>query len=364
VPRGTPLTGYLDPSSDVGALVDQAAAAWDATGTMDRYTTSPFARTQERARRGRTGPGRPPTAAPPTAPTGPRLSDDDQARLNTANREANRLNAQAYRLQQQGRDAEATALRGQAAIHRAEAERITDTLRGSAVREPAAIRGGGSPATRNVPVTTATDPGDGRAPAGRSLRNVLGRSGDAGVDNAVDAALKAVARVHGDGPLPGLPVDAVTRLPGSRQAEFVWLRAPGGTPSSPSRVMIVATSRIKDLSVVHEIGHYLDLFALGDPERPLRSRPAAARLMAAIRGSEDARQLREVSVGADPFSSDGELFARAYAQYVATRGGNSRLLKQLQEAQRIRTPNQWPASQFELIADAFDELFAELRWRA
>jgi hypothetical protein len=53
VPRGTPLTGYLDPSSDVGALVDQAAAAWDATGTMDRYTTSPFARTQERARRGR-----------------------------------------------------------------------------------------------------------------------------------------------------------------------------------------------------------------------------------------------------------------------------------------------------------------------
>jgi hypothetical protein len=133
VPTGTPLTGYLDPGSDVGALVDQAAAAWDATGTMDRYTTSPFARTQERARRGRTGPGRPPTAATPSAPTGPRLSDDDQARLNTANREANRLNAQAYRLQQQGRDAEATALRGQAAIHRAEAERITDTLRGSAV---------------------------------------------------------------------------------------------------------------------------------------------------------------------------------------------------------------------------------------
>lgn len=69
VPRGLPVSGYLDPGSDVGALVDQAAAAWDATGTMDRYTASTFAREQERARRGRT-PTAPQVPAQRTGPAG------------------------------------------------------------------------------------------------------------------------------------------------------------------------------------------------------------------------------------------------------------------------------------------------------
>lgn len=68
----------------------------------------------------------------PAVPPGPRLSDTDQARLNAANSEANRLNAQAYKLEEQGRHAEAAALREQAAVHRAEADRITDTLHGTA----------------------------------------------------------------------------------------------------------------------------------------------------------------------------------------------------------------------------------------
>ena len=89
VPRGLPVAGYLDPGSDVGALVDdvgalvdQAAAAWNATGTMDRYTASTFARDQERHRRtpaaaaagGRgSGRGRVPAQRTGSMPQGPQV---------------------------------------------------------------------------------------------------------------------------------------------------------------------------------------------------------------------------------------------------------------------------------------------------
>jgi hypothetical protein len=68
VPRGTPLAGYLDPGSDVGALVDQAGQAYARGRGIIEFNTSTFARDQERRRRGGAGPG---PSAPVRAGTRP-----------------------------------------------------------------------------------------------------------------------------------------------------------------------------------------------------------------------------------------------------------------------------------------------------
>ena len=64
---------------------------------------------------------------------------------------------------------------------------------------------------------------------------------------------------------------------------------------------------------------------------------------------------------------DTEMFARSYAQYIATKSQDVAMLAELDEIRTPRSaqfsyPTQWQNDDFEPIAQAFDEMFKELEW--
>ncbi len=69
----------------------------------------------------------------------------------------------------------------------------------------------------------------------------------------------------------------------------------------------------------------------------------------------------------DYLLSPEELFARAYAQYIASRSEDPEMLEELdrrREEHEGGYPQQWPDAEFAPIAGAFDAMFGGLGWRA
>lgn len=210
---------------------------------------------------------------------------------------------------------------------------------------------------------------------------------------AVQNALAALDRVHGDGMLPSLPVFG----------NMARVRAEGAFRSTlAGRAVDI---RLKPgrkvgtgLTFVHEVGHFLDLSGLGTPGRkftgqvalqvssvvgtPLGRAMQAVQLAAhgsarltELRAGQAAgylmvqtpRGLQRVRVQAGRFDywlSPEEVWARAYAQYIAVRSGDAQLATDLAEHFSGKIVNvQWEAQDFEPIARAIDTLLEVAGWR-
>ncbi|MGE0444833.1 MAG: hypothetical protein AB7P99_06350 [Vicinamibacterales bacterium] len=221
------------------------------------------------------------------------------------------------------------------------------------------------------------------------LGTPIGPAVDLRIDSAAHRAmlrevLDEIDGVHGDGPLAQIPLYLDREAPATTNAYYV----PQGIGYPPRLAMTAAgMRRTPRLTLVHEVGHWLDEQALGDPTR----RPANVRMdilrdedaqffgtrngnpafndwIEAVHGSQAFRQIFLIE-DADPFfvrylTSRHELWARSYAQYIATRSGNALLLADLN---RVRSsaiyPQQWTDADFEPIGRAMDRMFADLGWR-
>ena len=183
----------------------------------------------------------------------------------------------------------------------------------------------------------------------------------------IRAALEAIDRVHGDGELPALLVQ-IERLEFGQQGYY--------DPKIPCVVVSDSAPR-PALTLVHEVGHVLDHHGLGG-SRSLASRthPALEDWRVATMRSQAYHILWYIGhTSSDPVAVataayhllKGELWARAYAQYVVMRSGSRTLLDQLDEVRRpvaetIYLPRQWDDDDFVQIADAIDRLFRRQGW--
>lgn len=223
------------------------------------------------------------------------------------------------------------------------------------------------------------------------------------LENQGGAVLAAIDRVHGDGPLPDLPVKVGT--PGRGGVQAAYRRHWSGQPAD-----IITRKRPPQpaLTLAHEIGHFLDnagmtrtsasdkflgKFASEDP-----AFPGMATLFAALRSSASVKvlegyqeQMRTqghvvfqtgpdeqrrvvVSTGWLKYAvSEKELWARAYAQYIAVRSGDKKMMAELRRWQKeyhaeagkgdnIPVPEQWDDDDFSPIAAAIDGIFEALGW--
>jgi hypothetical protein len=216
-------------------------------------------------------------------------------------------------------------------------------------------------------------------PRGRSIGSCLlvpaGRQFD-----PVRAAVAAIDSVHGDGTLPQLVVR--TNASTVEAASYGWDDRSG----RPLSLSVSRRAPRPQLAVVHEVGHFLDHQVFGDRRRFGSESDRVPDLMQAIGDTMAVRRLRElrsrrqVLIRTHPhrrerFTLDQalisylleprEIFARAYAQYVAVRSGDLRLLTQLQEVQRdlfvgMVYHQQWDQEDFLPVRGAFDRM---LRWR-
>lgn len=119
-------------------------------------------------------------------------------------------------------------------------------------------------------------------------------------------------------------------------------------------------------TVVHEIGHYIDRWALGPGgdewlkmASHIRTDPEVRAVMAAIEDAPSIRKFADLVVTRDNadykayFLGDAEMFARSFAQWIALRTGT----EQPDLSGMGAVPYVLPEDEFEPIAEAFDRLF-------
>jgi hypothetical protein len=131
-----------------------------------------------------------------------------------------------------------------------------------------------------------------------------------------------------------------------------------------------------ELSLLHEIGHFLEFAAIpganfghrdwnSDPflGRMLDAANASAcvsHLRTAVQGMTDPLQIRAFGYYLDP----KEIWSRAYAQFIAARSQDPVLMGFLdrRRSPNIPDPIQWKDSDFGPMTAAIESVFAELGW--
>lgn len=249
---------------------------------------------------------------------------------------------------------------------------------------------------------------------GRSVSESL-RAGEGGTryrptpptkafQKVLDTVTKQIDSVHGDGQLPDLPVYNTTKGMRTSLGQFRSMR-----DGSPLDIKIRSASNKDSLSyLTHEIGHFLDNSALRkDGEKWATediTKGPIAQVFKAIEDSEafkkDTSLLNEIAAEsrAHPYgqglprepdgriiwhplhsyesflryaTSNRELWARAYAQYIAEMTGDETMLATIQSEVNLnevyhgatgadQIAYQWTTADFAPIKDAITQMFVDL----
>lgn len=205
-------------------------------------------------------------------------------------------------------------------------------------------------------------------------------------EDALATALQAIDMVHGDGPLPDIKFH---KLPAS--GSNLAFYSPHENSASQPHIALRKYDH-GELSIVHEVGHWLDHMAFGptasarEPfrnagsgvvfEAKLRSSfgsygPEFDAFRQAVKASEAYRfiqsDFRLTASSREYLLSEHELFARAYAQFIAKESGDPILLRQVEEALAKAaagsyTKSQWDWNDFGLVSESIREIFKARGW--
>jgi SPP1 gp7 family putative phage head morphogenesis protein len=186
------------------------------------------------------------------------------------------------------------------------------------------------------------------------------------VRHKVATAVALVDKAHDDGVLPAIPVTG--KVPGRSNGVYVSRRS-----GTPVEIGIKGTGPNPIMTTAHELGHFIDHQALDTAGRfasqvspalagwrqvVLESAPIQA-IRAQLATSSQSRAYFQYLLAPE------EIWARAYAQYIATRTGDVAMLAELQAMRalpRLGPMLQWTAEEFAPIAREIDTLFKTKGW--
>lgn len=226
-------------------------------------------------------------------------------------------------------------------------------------------------------------------PAGTKVSGAIDVRARGTIKNQVNHTLDAIDAVHGDGPLPRIPVVETTDA--AYEAQFRY-----SAKGRPKEIAVSTQAKARQLSFAHEVGHFVELAGIprsGSPAPTVRDWPNDAHLgewYKEATASTPIKQLealkstpgRSVAVTLPdgraarvpvPYKhlayllSPKEIWSRCYAQYIAVRSGDRTLLDQLNARRNatgaVELPTFWGDIDFRPLADAIDRLFRKLGWR-
>ncbi len=181
--------------------------------------------------------------------------------------------------------------------------------------------------------------------------------------------LKAVDEVH------TIPLD-MEHIPLRAEKKKRYWGAYYHTNNRPVRITIAPSGDHIGMTMVHEFGHFLDQRGIGI--RGMFSSegdPILDEWRGAVLNSQAVTAIRSVRATTKSYSrkeyldyllSLKELFARSYAQYIAKKSGNKKLLEELQSLRvqgGLEGDRQWSDEDFEPILRAFDRFFEQIGYR-
>lgn len=174
----------------------------------------------------------------------------------------------------------------------------------------------------------------------------------------VRTALGAIDRVHDDGELPAIPIIGQT---GSDSLGIYYF--PGGQPKHIG--VRPAPGNWPAMTAAHETGHFLDHQTLGlRGEFASVKHPDLQGFRDAVHGSAAVAQIKKLPRWKQDYFLEGyELWARAYAQYIAKKSGDPLLVAQLAKIRGGNQPwRQWSEEDFAPIQTAIDDVFKKKGW--
>jgi hypothetical protein len=204
------------------------------------------------------------------------------------------------------------------------------------------------------PISPAPAPASPQKPVSAALQvNYQGKH-----KKAVTDAIKAIDSVHSDGVLPKIPIEG-----SAGKSLGVYSYKYSGQPSS---IAVKSTGDWPKLTTAHEVGHFIDhqAFAPGQFESQ-KPNGAWSNVMSAIKTSQAYHDILSAPIhqaSKNYFASDIELFARAYAQYIAVRSGNAEMINSITQCRTYVPWRQWSDTDFAPIAQAFDKALKKLGW--
>lgn len=202
-------------------------------------------------------------------------------------------------------------------------------------------------------------------PTSQSLKTPVsaGITPSRSIKNVISYVTSIIDKIHGDGNLPGCSASLNNTM--SARGKF----------SSYYRTIDINVNNNNhpELTAIHEIGHYLDYHGLTKEPGEIRmtdslNLPKAKALLDAMKNTTTIKEGAKFYSYDNDYQSyylrDREIFARAYAQYIATKSGDALLMKQLKESQndKISKYMQWPDSEFRDILKAMDDLLEGNGW--
>jgi len=226
-----------------------------------------------------------------------------------------------------------------------------------------------------------------KGPAGPAVSNSLDLQTKGKVDRAVRDVTKTIDDIHGDGNLTKIPIK---NSYGKRAQGAFWREQ---FNNRPIRIDISPNSDHVKLNVAHEIGHLLDYNgiprgAIHGSNRSFMLDPQFSGWFKAVKESEAIKSIEALKgkthgeylkPGAEQTTrwtldrkhinyllSENEMWARSYAQYIATKSGDSEMATEL-DKQRASAygqvyNSQWTDKDFEPIGKEIDKLFQGLGW--
>lgn len=237
------------------------------------------------------------------------------------------------------------------------------------------------------PVQTPTQPGRGPGPNGAPVSQALNIPNSGKYATAYRDAIEAIDAVHGDGALPEIPVKTKSNI----QAYGQYAHYAGGGPRD---IAINGKGDHLQATLAHEVGHFLDHMGMGETGKfASETSPLLQEWRLAARSSQAVQSLQNKYLKPESYTanvtithtngnqmtynaapspehlryllSDKEVWARSYAQYVATRSGNEAMLAQIanERKDQLYGDRQWSDEDFQPIAKAIDGVFAGLGWR-
>lgn len=177
----------------------------------------------------------------------------------------------------------------------------------------------------------------------------------------IEAAVAAVDRVHDDGELPAIPINADAQ--GSRGI-YRWTR--DGKPDSIGVANL--PGHWNSLTSAHEIGHFIDHHVFGSGFKfGTEVNPAMTKFLDAATATSAVREIRATLSGRslNYYLDPRELWARAYAQFIATRSGDPAMAEQLARARSGKLqPSfvQWSDEDFAPVAAAIEDVLRSKGW--
>jgi hypothetical protein len=192
------------------------------------------------------------------------------------------------------------------------------------------------------------------------------------------ATMRAINSVHHLGTTELTKIPVVPELEPKANGSFWSIKG-----DKPLSIKIKQGGDTPGLTMAHEVGHYLDQFIIPGGEKGRRDYKNDQLLKSWRQAVQASASVQELKRFATQYraekNSEGirvtkyflrfdEIWARSYAQYIATKSGNRSLIEEV-ESLRVTTHGevwknrQWGEADFAPILKAMDDLFIAIGWQ-